>query len=172
MLKVIVVLMTSWVLMFGAEYKLDEENSNVYYEAKKDQFFSTYTMLGINKFLSGSLVKEGNTLSGNLSIKANGFVTDSTTRDENVAEHLNSETKPLISFVYTIKDMVANGEMSVNGVSKELSFPVVISEDETQIQIDGNITVKYTDFGMEAPSNFILSAHEDLVIGAKLHFQK
>ena len=172
MLKVAVVLMTSWVLMFGAEYKLDETSSNVYYEAKKDQFFSTYTMLGINKLLSGVLVKEGESISGELSIKANGFVTDSTTRDENVAEHLNSETKPLITFVYTIENMVANGEMSINGVSKELSFPVVMSEDETQIFIDGNITVKYTDFGMEAPSNFILSSHEDLVIGANLHFTK
>lgn len=172
MLKVIVVLMTSWVLMFGTEYKLDEENSNVYYEAKKDQFFSTYTMLAINKLISGSLVKEGDTFRGDLSIKANGFVTDSEKRDENVAEHLNSETKPLISFIYTINDMVANGEMIVNGVSKELSFPVVINEDKTQIQIDGNITVKYTDFGMKAPSNFILFGHEELIIGAKLHFQK
>ena len=172
MLKVVVVLMTSWALTFGAEYKLDENSSNVYYEAKKDQFFSTYTMLGINKLLSGVLVKEGDSISGELSIKANGFVTDSSTRDGNVAEHLNSETKPLISFVYAIKDMQANGVMIVNGVSKELTFPVVMSEDETQIQVDGNITVKYADFGMEAPSNFILSAHEDLVIGAKLHFKK
>ena len=172
MLKVVVVLMTSWVLMFGAEYKLDESNSNVYYEAKKDQFFSTYTMLGINKLLSGVLVKEGDSISGELSIKANGFVTDSSKRDSNVAEHLNSETKPLISFVYTIEKMIANGVMIVNGISKELTFPVVINEDESQIQIDGNITVKYTDFGLEAPSNFILSAHEELVIGANLNFQK
>ena len=172
MLKVLMVLTMSWVLMFGADYKLDEKSSSVYYEAKKDQFFSTYSMLGINKLLSGVLNKEGDSYNGELSIKANGFVTDSEKRDSNVAEHLNSETEPLISFVYTIKEMVAIGQMKINGVSKELTFPVVIKEDDTKIQIDGNITIKYTDFGIETPSNLILSAHEDLVIGANLSFQK
>ena len=62
--------------------------------------------------------------------------------------------------------------MTINGVSKEIAFPVRMSEENGQLFVEGNITIKYTDFNMETPSNLILSAHDDLVIGAKLYFNK
>ncbi|MEA2091782.1 MAG: YceI family protein [Campylobacterota bacterium] len=172
MFKVILALVATSVLIFSAELVLDENKSNVYYVAKKDQFFSTYEMIGVNKVLSGAISTQGDLISGELKVDAKKFITDSTKRDSNVAEHLNSDTQPFISFIYTIENSQARGTMTINGVSKDLSFPVVTEANDAGIQIDGNITIKYTDFGMDTPSNLILSAHEDLVIGAKLYFNK
>lgn len=172
MYKIILALIMSSSLLLASGFKLDKESSNVYYEAKKDQFFSTYVILGLNKSLSGLLHKDDKKLKGELKIDADGFKTDSDMRDSNVAQHLNVDIRPFITFTFTIENSTANGEMTINGISKNLTFPVVIVENDSSIQIDGNITIKYIDFGLKTPSNLILSAHEDLVIGAKLLYKK
>ena len=164
--------MVSSIAMFASQMKLDESLSKVYYEAKKDQLFSTYTIYGENKSLSGLITKKDGALSGELSINSANFKTDSSMRDSNVAEDLNSKAHPLITFIYKIKNNKAYGNMSVNGITKELSFPIVIKENESSLNIDGNISIKYTDFGIETPSNMILTAHDTLVIGANLVFVK
>ena len=172
MVKKIVFLLASVIMALASEYTLDTSKSEVYYDAKKDQFFSTYTVIGLNKTLSGSLQTAGATLKGNLKIDVLKFVSDSEKRDENVAEHMNAPTQPFVTFTYIIANNTARGEMSINGVTQNISFPVSIKESASELSVDGNITVKYTDFGMETPSNFILSAHDELVIGARLYFKK
>jgi hypothetical protein len=49
---------------------------------------------------------------------------------------------------------------------------VEISQSDEGIILSGKVKVKYSDFGIETPSNLILSAHEDLFIGATLFLVK
>ena len=172
MVKKIVLVLASAVVLMAGDMTLDTTKSEVFYEAKKDQFFSTYTILGINKMLTGSLQKLPNGYRGKLSIDALSFVTDSERRDSSVKEHLHTDKSKLMTYQYELHNSEASGTMTINGVSKELTFPVHIKEENNQMFVEGNITVKYSDFNMEAPSNLILSAHDDLVIGAKLYFDK
>ncbi|WP_324172806.1 YceI family protein [Sulfurimonas sp.] len=172
MLKKIILVILSSMLLFAGEFSLDASKSQVYYEAKKDQFFSTHTILGINKGLKGNLEKANDGYKGELIIDTLSFNSDDERRDTNVAEYLNVEKHKLMTFIYEINNNQAMGTMTLNGVSKEIVFPVNIKEDDSSLSIDGNITIKYTDFNVETPSNLILSAHDDLVIGAKLYFKK
>lgn len=172
MVKKMTLLLASTLIMFASDYTLDTTKSEVYYDAKKEQFFSTHTVIGINKGLSGTLEKSDGELYGKLNIDVLKFDSDSSKRDSNVAEHMNAETHPFVTYSYMIADNRASGTMMVNGVSKEISFPVVIQEKDGELFVEGNISIKYSDFGMETPGNFILSAHDDLVIGARLYFNK
>ena len=172
MVKKIALVLASAVVLMAGDITLDTTKSEVFYEAKKDQFFSTYTILGMNKMLTGSLQKLPNGYRGKLSIDALSFVTDSERRDSSVKEHLHTDKYKLMTYQYELHNSEASGTMTINGVSKELIFPVHINEDNNQLFVEGNITIKYSDFNIEAPSNLILSAHDDLVIGAKLYFDK
>ena len=172
MKKIVLTLMLSLSMLMASEYKLDQSKSKVYYDAKKDQFFSTYKIHGENTALSGFVNLDNNNIKGELYIDASKFTTDSSTRDSNVADDLNSATHPKITFIYEIKKGKASGIMSVNGVSKELTFDVIVEDQEKAVSISGEILIKYTDFGLETPSNLILSAHDTLTIGANLSFNK
>ena len=172
MVRKIALLWVSAVAVMAGELTLDTSKSEVFYEAKKDQFFSTYTIVGVNNGLSGSLQKLPNGYRGTLSVEAFSFVTDSESRDSNVKEHLHSEKYKLITYKYELHNNQASGTMRINGVSKEIVFPVHIDEKNNQLFVEGNITIKYSDFNVETPSNLILSAHDDLIIGAKLYFEK
>ncbi len=172
MVKKIALLLASTVILMAGELVLDTSKSEAYYEAKKDQFFSTYTILAINKGLNGSLVKLPGGYRGSLSIDVFSFDSKDERRDDNVEGYLNAENYKLMTYKYELRDKEARGIMTINGVSKTITFPVTMKEENAQLFVEGNITIKYTDFGIETPSNLILSAHDDLVIGAKLYFNK
>ena len=172
MIKKIVLVLVSAVVLIAGDFSLNKSKSEVYYEAKKDQFFSTYTILGLNKGLSGTLQKLPKGYRGVLNVNSFSFLTDDKRRDNNVKEHLNSDKHKLIVYRFELHDNVAAGNMTINGVTKEISFPVKMEENDVYLSVEGNITIKYSDFDVETPSNLILSAHDDLVIGAKLHFNK
>ena len=172
MVKKIVLLIASTMIMLASDYTLNTTKSEVYYDAKKEQFFSTHTVIGVNKGLSGTLEGSDDEWYGKLKIDVLKFDSDSGKRDSNVVEHMNAETHPFVSYSYMIVNNRASGTMNVNGVNKEISFPVIMQEKDGELFVEGNISIKYSDFGMETPSNFILSAHDDLVIGAKLYFNK
>ncbi len=172
MIKKIALFLVSTVVLIAGDYTLDSSKSEAYYEAKKDQFFSTYTILSVNKGLSGFLQELPNGHRGELNVDVYAFDSDDTRRDENVEEELNAETFKAITYKYELHDNEAKGMMTINGVSQEIVFPVEMSEADGQLLVEGNITIKYTDFNIETPSNFILSAHDDLLIGARLYFNK
>lgn len=172
MLKKIALLLASTLVIFAGNYTLDTTKSEVYYDAKKDQFFSTYVVAGINKGLSGSMSETDGSLHGELKVDVLKFDSNDTRRDGNVAEHMNAESHPFVTYDYKIINNIASGIMTVNGVSKEISFPVLVEEKGEKLYVEGNVSITYEDFGMETPGNLILSAHDDLVIGARLYFNK
>ncbi|MGB6018642.1 MAG: hypothetical protein WBF77_03505, partial [Sulfurimonadaceae bacterium] len=82
----------------ASDFTLDTSKSEVYYEAKKEQFFNTYPILGINRGLSGSLEKTELGYKGELSIDVFTFDSDDSYRDDNVEEYLNAETHRLMTY--------------------------------------------------------------------------
>lgn len=172
MIKYLLLFLLSYTLLFSSEYILDNTKSEVYYDAKKEQFFSTHTIISINKSLNGLIQKVDDKYSGKLSIQVTGFDSQSSMRDDNVDEMLQAEAYPFITYKYTIVDNHASGIMTINNVSKKINFPVKIKEDDNGLYIEGSVKIKYTDFGLQTPSNLIVTAHEDLIIGAKLYFIK
>ncbi|WP_345976135.1 YceI family protein [Sulfurimonas sp. HSL3-7] len=154
----------------ASDFTLDTNKSYVYYEAKKKQFFNTYPVRGINRGLSGSLEKRELGYKGKLRIDVFTFDSNDSYRDDNVEEYLNAETYKLMTYDYEIRENIAEGDMKINGVTKKITFPVTLKDENGQLFIEGNIRIRYSDFNIETPSNFFLRAHDDLVIGAKLYF--
>ena len=120
--------------------------------------------------MSGSLEKTELGYKGELSIDVFTFDSDDSYRDDNVEEYLNVDTHKLMIYDYEIRDNTVVGDMKINGVTKKIAFPVTLKDENSQLFVEGNISIKYSDFNVETPSTFFLRAHEDLVIGAKLYF--
>ncbi len=171
-MKKIALLLASTIVMMASDYTLDNTKSEAYYEAKKEQFWSTHIILATNKGLEGTLKEDGEALHGTLNIDVFKFDSDSSKRESSVEDHLHAKEYPVITYDYTIFNNQASGKMTVNGVTKVLTFPVQMNKTADTLSIDGNISIKFSDFNVETPNNLILSAHEDLIIGARLYFKK
>lgn len=154
----------------ASDLLLDANLSKAYYIAKKDQFFGTYTVEGKSDKLRGSLQRTSNGYRGDLYIEAASFESGNFLRDKHVREYLHARKYRQISCSYDIRNNEATALLKVNGVSRRVVFPVVVERTDRYLLIEGNVSVKYSDFGIETPSNIILKAHDDLTIGARLYF--
>ncbi len=159
--------------LFAQTFQLNNENSKVYYEASKDQFFMNFKVLGINKTIKGDLEINENSYKGKLYIDSSKFDSDNSFRDNHVREdYLKSEDFPFIRFDYTIQGDMAKGIILIAGVPKQIKFPVEIVETTDNLNIKGKIQIKYSDFAIKTPETLILKANDELIIGANLNFKK
>lgn len=156
----------------NGEYTL-QNKSFAFYEAKKKQFFMTFDVISTSKTISGDLSKKDGICKGSIKIDARDFDSKNKIRDSHVKnDYLNTNKHPFITYSFEIVDNTTKGVISVNGVEKEISFPLNISVQEDIVSLDGKIEVKYSDFGIKTPANFILSAFDELNIGAKLFLKR
>lgn len=156
--------------LMAGEYKV-QNNSFAYYQAKKEQFWLTIDIEGVSKSVTGNISENGGIYKGTIKIDASAFKSGDRMRDSHVSEdYLHSDKHPFITYKFEAQNGNSKGTMKVNGVEKQVSFPVKIAMENNQVAIEGEVRVKYTDFNIQTPANFILKAHEDLVIGAKLFF--
>jgi polyisoprenoid-binding protein YceI len=51
--------------------------------------------------------------------------------------------------------MEARGNLSIAGVTKEVKFPVKVSQKENQINFKGELPIKFSDFNIETPTNLM-----------------
>jgi polyisoprenoid-binding protein YceI len=60
----------------------------------------------------------------------------------------------------------AIGEMTIRGQTRELEMPLKISVDDSRrVVIDGETTIKLTDYGVEVPSELgVISMEDDVKI--------
>lgn len=168
-LLIVVVIMTA---LFGTEFKV-AEHSFGFYEAKKEQFFSTYEIRGVSKAVRGRVSKRNGTYTGFVRIDAGSFKSGSGMRDTHVREdYLQADIHPYITQTFTVSNGTAKGTITINGVAKKIAFPVEVVEEESGVIISGKAKVRYSDFNIKTPSNLILSAHEELFIGATLFLEQ
>ncbi len=165
-------LLASLSIVLADDFVLDVNRSKAYYVAKKEQFFGTYTVVGSNKNLNGSLKRFSNGYKGIVKIDAASFESGNSFRDGHVREYLDAKKHKQIIYRYRLANDKSSGIITIKGVEKKIMFPVVVQETKDRIVVEGNVTVKYSDFGIETPSNIFLKAHEDLTIGAILYFDK
>ena len=75
---------------------------------------------------------------------------------------LNASTHPTIRFISRridlkpLRGFVVEGELKIAGVSRIVKVNVVLTPGRQQsLQIDGDTTIKLTDFGIQRPSSFL-----------------
>ncbi|KAA3608767.1 MAG: YceI family protein [Calditrichaeota bacterium] len=161
-------------------------NSMVEYVAETEMFFLFgSTINGKNSSVTGVINLDPLNLvnsAAKIIIDANGFTSCNDSRDEHIAEILKSKTHPQIIFILdslsklnstdqSNNGFIAVGSLTVNGIKKLLSFPVVINRSSNEIKIFGEIEVLYSDFGMEPPTvggGVVKDAKESILLKASI----
>jgi polyisoprenoid-binding protein YceI len=107
-------------------------------------------------------------ISGEFIINSSTLVSDNKDRDKHMYEVLKSSITPTISFTITSIEKVEdkyqiNGDLKMNNVTKKISSLATISEKES-LSMDGDFSIKLTDFGIEPPTMFFLTVRNQVDI--------
>jgi len=133
------------------------------------------TAVGRTPAVSGSLVINGSTIS-EVAIEADmtQLTTNDSRRDDRARGALNTSENPTATFVLaepiTLDDSAlagepvsidAAGELTINGVTRSVTFPLQAQLVEGTIVVVGSLDVTFADYDVEVPSAPIVVSAED-----------
>ena len=133
------------------------------------------TAVGRTPEVSGTLVIDGSTIT-EVSVEADmtSITTDDSRRDNRVQSALNTSENPTATFVLTspitLDDAAfdgepvtldAAGELTINGVTQSVTFPLTAQLVENTIVVVGSLDVVFADYDVEVPSAPIVVSAED-----------
>ncbi len=114
---------------------------------------------------------------GYISIKYISLNSTNKRRDANMYELINTNIYPEIS--YTIKmiskqkgNYKIDGYLKLNGVTKDLTSIANIYSKNNDITLDGNFSIKLTDFNIKPPSMFFINVRDQIDIVYNLTYNK
>lgn len=136
----------------AATLELDKERSRIQVDAKATGHNFTGTLSDYKASVAGeaaSLKPSAFTLSWNFT----DLKTDDVKRDAEMIKWLGGGTpKGSFKFVKSWTDKSGNeqgmGNLTVNGVSKTVSFPFTVKKDGEWLSIDGKVTMDYQNFSL------------------------
>ena len=116
-------------------------------------------------------------INGELSIKAISLVSDNKDRDKHMYNVLKVVQSPTITFYITHITKIDNkykidGILKMNHIRKNISSMATIIEDENNITMNGDFSIKVSDFGLEAPTMFFLTVRDQIDIKYNLNFNR
>ncbi len=134
----------------AATLDLDKERSRIQVDAKATGHNFTGTLSDYTASVAGeaaSLKPSAFTLSWNFT----DLKTDDAKRDAEMIKWLGGGTpKGTFKFLKSWTDKAGNeqgmGNLTINGVSKTLSFPYTAKKDSEWVTIDGKVTMDYQNF--------------------------
>lgn len=133
------------------------------------------TAVGRTPEVSGTLVIDGSTIT-EVSVEADmtSITTDDSRRDNRVQSALNTSENPTATFVLTspitLDDAAFDGEpvtldaagdLTINGVTQSVTFPLTAQLVENTIVVVGSLDVVFADYDVEVPSAPIVVSAED-----------
>jgi polyisoprenoid-binding protein YceI len=98
-------------------------------------------------------------------------------RDSNMYELLNSEKFKTISFDITsiVKNETTydiSGELTLNGITKNITFKSEIINNKDTILLNGGFSFNLTDFNLEPPTMFFLTVRNQIDISFNIELKK
>ncbi len=158
-------------------------NSTAAYQAFANMFFILpNTIDATTAKISGSVGVDG-AVNGKVVIDAASFDSGIGKRDEHIREILDTGKFPAIEFAVTSCEPLTPGDpssysgpktvrgnLTVRGVTKEVSFPATVKADGESFVVDGAVEVKYTDFGIQPPTfaGIVKRAEDRIILKAHL----
>jgi len=108
-------------------------------------------------------------ISGKFEIDAISLVSDNKDRDKHMYETLNVTKSPKISFIISkiakVDDKYKiDGILTINGTNKKISSLASITQNAKDLTMNGNFSIKLTDFGLEPPSMFFITVRDQIDI--------
>lgn len=118
-----------------------------------------------------------NSIRGNISISALSLKSNNERRDKDMYETINAKTHPYIKF--NIKDIMQsgktykiNGELTLNGVSKDVSSSAVITDEQGIVNISGEFSLNLTDYNIVPPTLLFFEVRNQTDITYTLSYEK
>lgn len=145
-------ILSAATLGHAATLELDKERSRIQVDAKATGHNFTGTLSDYKASVAGeeaSLKPSAFTLSWNFT----DLKTDDVKRDAEMIKWLGGGTpKGSFKFVKSWTDKSGNeqgmGNLTINGVSKTVSFPFTAKKDGAWVTIDGKVTMDYQNFSL------------------------
>jgi len=114
-------------------------------------------------------------IKGDLSIPTLSLISENTDRDEHMYELLENNSFSTISFyVNNVHQLgnkyIVNGILNLHGVKKEIASSAILTKKNNQLIMDGNFTIKLTQFNLEPPSLLFFTVRDDIDINYKLYY--
>jgi polyisoprenoid-binding protein YceI len=133
------------------------------------------TAVGRTPVVSGSIEIEGTTLtSAEVVVDLTSIVSDQARRENAIQRALGTGANPEATFVLTepidlgeeaasgeLVDMVATGELTVNGVTNTVQIPLQTQLFDGMILVTGSTEILFADYGVTAPSAPVVVSVED-----------
>jgi polyisoprenoid-binding protein YceI len=177
MKKIIILLITTVSLSMSSKaqliFKANSEKSKFSWTGYAS--VGNYAPTGTIQLSSGSLNFDGE------NIKKANFEFDMKTithENKDLQNHLRNEDffdvekYPKASFILEkIANNQATGLLKIKDVRKRISFPITIKKSEKEIQIQANISVNRTDFGIKYNSTSFFSNLGDYAIKDNFEFR-
>lgn len=146
-------------------FRVEEELSSI----------GSTTAVGRTPAVSGSLVIDGSTIS-DVTVEADmtQLTTNDSRRDDRARGALNTSENPTATFVLTEPialdeaafagepvSLDATGDLTINGITQSVTFPLQAQLVESTIVVVGSLDVTFADYDVEVPSAPIVVSAED-----------
>lgn len=161
MYKLVIVL---FLVLFANANELVLENGQI---NAHTEVFGDSTIDPQTKKINAKLTKDLDieSIRGVFEIDALSLVSDNESRDEHMYETLNTKSAPKISFKISSISKSENsykieGVLNMNNQDKEIFSIAEIKQNNNIISMDGEFSIKLTDFGLEPPKMFFLTVRD------------
>lgn len=141
-----------------------------------------WTMTSVEASGEGQFAMEGNQFKGIQSLKvempSESLKSGTKGLDRHAYEALKTSQHPIIKF--TLAEISGNGgsweaigDFTIAGVTRKVSFPVKVIQSGNQINFQGEVPIKFSDFNIVTPTNFmgLIKTHDDAKIVFNTAFQ-
>ncbi len=112
-----------------------------------------------------------------VSVKISSFDSKNANRDSHTMEVTNALKYPNVTFIS--KSIIAkknnyqvNGLLTFHGITKKISFSVVVNSTKKEIEVSGKFSIKMTDFGIKPPSLMGMATKDEIKISFNVFFRK
>ena len=143
------------------------------------EVFGDSQITPITRDIKGELTIENSleSIRGNIYFKTITLISDKKDRDKNMYKLLNVDKFETISF--DIKNIIKNennydisGVLTLNGISKDIIVKSDISEEKSNILLNGTFSFNLTDFNLEPPSMLFLKVRDQIDITYKIYLKR
>ncbi|MBU0923516.1 YceI family protein [bacterium] len=129
----------------------------------------------INTFLT--IQKEVESIRGKIYFDTITLISEKRDRDSNMYELLNFQKYKTISFdissiVKNDNGYDINGDLTLNGVTKNITTKGEIINNKDAILLKGGFSINLTDFNLEPPTMFFLTVRNQIDISYNIELKK
>ncbi len=173
MFKLFIIALTSTLLSAGA-LTFTQGTIKAHTEVFGDSGIDPFTTQITSDLTLGT---DPTQLRGTISVPSISLKSENEGRDEHMHEAMHCDTQKQITVhINSVKKLQNNyqiaADLTLNGVNKKIVSLANIKEDAGSLVLDGNFTIKMTDYNIEQPSMLFFTVRDAVDVHYNLEYKK